>query len=91
MGIPVIFVGDMSDSRLSPIKDLAEIISFPDELRAETPSSRASRRMYWLREMNDRSWTGFAADIEEVKRDRVALIHDGLRTAGALPALAATA
>ena len=89
MGIPVVFVGDMSDTRLSPIQGLAEIISFPHELRTDTPANRVRRRSHWLREMKDRDWTGFAADIESEKARRIRMIHEGLHEAGALAPIVA--
>jgi hypothetical protein len=83
MGIPVVFVGDMTDQRLSPIEGLASIISFPHELRGETPSNRLRRRAYWKQEMQHGDWTGFAADIESRKQARFGLLAAGLRTVGA--------
>lgn len=83
MGIPVVFVGDMTDPRLSPIEGLASIISFPDELRAETPTNRLRRRSYWKHEMQHGNWNGFATDIESQKHARVGLLVAGLRTVGA--------
>ena len=83
MGIPVVFVGDMGDPRLSPIEGLASIISFPDELRADSPSNRLHRRAYWKREMQHGNWNGFAADIEVQKQDRIGLLATGLRSVGA--------
>lgn len=83
MGIPVVFVGDLSDERLSPIRGLASTISFPTELRAETAANRLRRRAYWKQEMQHADWAGFAADIEADKDTRVGLLAAGLRRAGA--------
>lgn len=83
MGIPVVFVGDMTDRRLQPIEGLAEVIHFPHELRSDGPATRVRRRHHWLREMRDRDWTGFAADIEDQKTRRVALLSEGLERVGA--------
>ena len=83
MGIPVVFVGDMTDPRLSPIEGLASIISFPDELRADTTANRLRRRAYWRQEMQHGNWNGFAADIESQKQVRIGLLASGLRAVGA--------
>jgi hypothetical protein len=82
MGIPVVFVGDPSDKRLSPIGDLAEIIPFPNELRGEALRSRIRRRAKWWREMQDLPWTGKAADVESDKALRVKWLRTGLEQAG---------
>jgi hypothetical protein len=89
MGIPVVFVGDMTDSRLSPIQGLAEVISFPHELRTETAANRVRRRSHWLSAMRDRNWDGFAKDIESAKARRIRMIREGLQTVGALPSVGA--
>ncbi|MCO5321154.1 MAG: polysaccharide pyruvyl transferase family protein [Microthrixaceae bacterium] len=78
MGIPVVFVGDPDDPRLSPITGLAEMIPFPDRLRNEAVLSRAKRRSYWWREMKDHAWSGLAADIEDDKLTRVARLRQCL-------------
>jgi hypothetical protein len=83
MGIPVVFVGDMSDPRLGPIEGLASVISFPDELRSDTQPNRLRRRAYWRQEMQHGNWDGFAADIESQKHTRVGLLATGLRAVGA--------
>ena len=83
MGIPVVFVGDMTDRRLEPIEGLAEVIHFPHELRSDGPATRIRRRHHWMRTMRDRDWTGFAADIEHDKARRVSLLREGLERVGA--------
>jgi hypothetical protein len=83
MGIPVVFVGDPTDERLTPIRDLAEIIPFPDELRSERMSNRMKRKARWWREMKALPWTGLAADIEDRKAYRIKLLLDGLEKVGA--------
>lgn len=83
MGIPVIFVGDPDDERLSPIRGLAEMIPFPASLRNETPSTRVRRRALWHREMRDQPWKGYAADLEEAKAQRITQLRSALARAGA--------
>lgn len=83
MGIPVVFVGDPADQRLSPIRDLAEIIPFPNELRSEALRNRVRRRARWWREMQDLPWVGRAADIESDKTHRIKLLRTGLEHVGA--------
>jgi hypothetical protein len=84
MGIPVVFVGDPADQRLSPIFDLAEIVPFPHELRQEALRTRLRRKARWWREMQDLPWTGRAADIEADKARRVEWLRSGLERVGAL-------
>ncbi len=86
MGIPVVFVGDTRDPRLSPIAGLASIISFPNELRGSGTATRVRRRAYFRQEMQHGDWDGFAADIEEAKVERITLLADGLRRVGATDA-----
>lgn len=82
MGIPVVFVGDPDDERLTPIQDLAEVIPFPARLRREALRSRVQRRARWWREMQDLPWEGKAADLEADKKRRVEWLRDGLERAG---------
>ena len=83
MGIPVVFVGDPSDSRLQPILSLAEVVPFPADLRREALRSRVTRRSLWWREMRGLPWTGQAPDIESHKERLISLLRRGLEHVGA--------
>jgi hypothetical protein len=83
MGIPVVFVGDPEDKRLDPVRGLAEIIPFPNELRSEALRTRLRRKARWWREMEDLPWTGKAADIESEKKRRIEWLRSGLERVGA--------
>jgi len=83
MGIPVVFVGDPDDKRLSPIRELAEVIPFPSELRGSALRDRIRRKARWWMEMQNRPWSGLAPDIEDAKAKRVSILREALERAGA--------
>ena len=86
MGIPVVMLGDESDSRLDPIKGLAEFIPFPNALRNERTYSRLLRKKLWAKDLRHRDWVGFAADIEERKATLIGRLQSAISaTPGATP------